>query len=583
MAFFWNLLSLLGGLSLFLFGMNLMGQGLEKRAGARLKDFLARLTSNRFRALLLGIAVTALIQSSSAVTVMAVGFVNSGLLSLSQVTGIVMGANVGTTVTAWLISLTQIEGDGLLLHLFKPTTFTPILAFVGILFYLFSKREGRRTTGTVLLGFAVLMFGMETMSAAVKPLADVPAFGEALLWFQNPLLGVLAGAVLTAILQSSSASIGILQALSTAGQLTLGAAIPIVLGQNIGTCVTTLLSAVGANRNAKRTAFIHLYFNLLGSILLLSGFYLLHALLRFPFVNDTATAFQIALIHTAFNLLATLVLFPLASWLERLAVYTVPEARSEESPTLLDKRLLTSPSLAVARSYAVCREMAAQALSNVRTSFSLLCAYDRERRNELEEREARVDRMEDEIGSYLVSIGSKNMTERESFEITALLHLINDLERISDHALNLAQAAEALTAPSCHLSAEAREDLRVLLAALEEILALTERAFCHADTEAARQVEPLEQTIDRLEEEARQRGVERLRSNRCSLESGFLFSDLLGDLERIADHCSNVAEICLSENEQSIRTHAAAQERRKAAQETFDRLYQDYRARFRLP
>ena len=328
MELLWNGLSLMGGLSLFLFGMHLMGQGLEKRAGERLKDFLSRLTSSRFRGLLLGIAVTALIQSSSAVTVMAVGFVNSGLMTLSQVTGIVMGANIGTTVTAWLISLTQLEGESFFLRLLKPATFTPILAFVGILFYLFSKRETRQITGSIFLGFAVLIFGMDTMSAAVKPLSNLPAFGEVFLWFQNPLLGVLVGTLLTAILQSSSASIGILQALSSAGQITVGAAIPIIMGQNIGTCVTTLISSVGANRNAKRTAMIHLYFNLIGTGVLLGAFSLLRATLRLPFVNDTVTAFQIALIHTLFNLLCTVLLFPLVPWLEQLAVRTVPEKKT---------------------------------------------------------------------------------------------------------------------------------------------------------------------------------------------------------------------------------------------------------------
>ena len=328
MELFWNGLSLLGGLSLFLFGMNLMGEGLEKRAGVRLKALLARLTASRFRGLLLGIVVTALIQSSSAVTVMAVGFVNSGLITLSQVTGIVMGANIGTTVTAWLISLTQLEGDSFFLRLFKPSTFTPILAFVGIVCYLFSKREQRRITGSVLLGFSVLMFGMDAMSAAVMPLANVPAFGEDLLWFQNPLLGMLAGAAFTAILQSSSASIGILQALSSAGQLTVGAAIPIIMGQNIGTCVTTLLSSVGTHRNAKRAAMVHLYFNAIGTAVLLTAFSVLRAFVSLSFIHETVSAFEIALIHTLFNLLCTILLFPLAPWLERLAVHTVPEKKT---------------------------------------------------------------------------------------------------------------------------------------------------------------------------------------------------------------------------------------------------------------
>ncbi|MBQ3014252.1 MAG: Na/Pi cotransporter family protein, partial [Clostridia bacterium] len=417
----------------------------------------------------------------------------------------------------------------------------------------------------------------------VKPLSTVPAFGEALLWFQNPLLGVLAGALFTAILQSSSASIGILQALAGAGQLTVGATIPIIMGQNIGTCVTTLISSVGANRNAKRTAMIHLYFNVIGTALLLGAFSLLRATVRLSFINDTVTAFQIALIHTLFNLLCTALLFPLAPWLERLAVRTVPGKENEkEEHAFLDERLLTSPSLAVAQSHAVCKDMAVRALSNARMSFALLQIYDQNQHAEIEKSEGEIDRMEDEIGNYLVSIGSKNMSEKDSFEVTSQLHLINDLERISDHALNLAQAAEQATASHPPFSEGAKQDLQVLCNALEEILWLTERAFCHGESDAAWQIEPLEQVIDKLEEEARQQGVERLRNNGCSIESGFLFSDMLGDLERIADHCSNVAQLCLATREQSFRTHESLQNRRNAAGADFDRLYEMYRSKFSI-
>ena len=583
MDFFGNILSLIGGLALFLFGMNNMGQGLEKRAGKRLKGLLERLTSSRFRGLLLGIAVTALIQSSSAVTVMAVGFVNSGLMSLSQVIGIVMGANIGTTVTSWLLSLTQLEGDCFLLRLFKPASFTPILALIGIVFYMFSKKDSRRSTGGILLGFAVLMFGMDAMSAAVKPLSSVPAFGQALLWFQNPILGVLAGAVLTAIIQSSSASVGILQALAGAGQLTVGAAIPIIMGQNIGTCVTTLISAVGANRNAKRAAMIHLYFNIIGTVVILSAYTGLDALLNFAFAADNITAVEIAVIHTLFNLLCTVLLFPFANLLERLAVRTVPD-REEESggETVLDERLLTSPALAVARSRAVAEEMAELAVANVRDAFSLLENYNEKKRLALAENEVHIDRIEDEIGNYLVSIGSRNMSESDSVEITALLHLIGDIERISDHALNLAEAAEQLANTASPLSEAEKKDLRVLISALDEILSLSIEAFCRHEREAALRVEPLEQVIDGLKAEIGARNIERLRTNESGVEASFLFADMLGDLERIADHCSNIAGVLLSMSEREMRVHDYLNRVRRDENSAFDSLYQRYRARFRL-
>ena len=580
MELFWNLLSLLGGLALFLFGMNLLGQGLEKRAGNRLKGLLGRLTAGRFRALLLGTAVTALIQSSSAVTVMAVGFVNSGLMSLSQVIGIIMGANLGTTATSWLISLTQLEGDGFLLRLLKPSSFTPILASVGIILYLFPKRDSRRSTGGILLGFAVLMFGMETMSEAVKPLASLPAFSEVLLWFQNPLLGILAGALLTAILQSSSASMGILQALSSAGSLTVGAAIPIVMGQNIGTCVTALLASIGTNRNAKRAAMIHLYFNLIGTVILLAAFSLLRWLGMLAYAENAITAVGIAVVHTLFNLLCTLLLFPFARWLEWLAVRTVPDKKEDNGEVMLDRRLLASPALAVARSRTVSEELASLAVQNARQAFLLLQKYDGVSKRQIEEREACIDHTEDEIGNYLISIGSRNVSEDDSVEITALLHLIGDFERISDHALNLAEAAEQLSASQ--LSAEARSDLQTLTAALDEILTLSLQAFCMRDREAAWHVEPLEEVIDDLKERARTRSIERLRQSMCDLDAGLLLSDVLNDLERIADHCSNVALVMLSSSEQDLRVNTYLDRVRQNASNTFRSLYERYRLQFRI-
>lgn len=583
MTLFWNILSLLGGLSLFLFGMSLMGEGLERRAGKRLKGLLGRLTSNRFYGLLLGIGVTALIQSSSAVTVMAVGFVNSGLMTLGQSIGIIMGANIGTTVTSWLLSLWQIEGGSFLFQLLKPSSFTPVLALIGVVLYLFLKREEHRYTGLILLGFSVLMFGMDAMSGAMKPLSELPAFQRIFLLFSNPLLGVLTGAVMTAILQSSSASVGILQALSLTGVLRIEAAIPLIMGQNIGTCVTSLLASVGAGIHAKRTAMVHLYFNLIGTVALLIPFFLLRGLGNAAFLQGEAGAVEIALIHTFFNVISTLILFPLAGFLERLAILSVRDRKGSEREevVLLDPRLLTSAALAVSRSRSVSEEMACLALDNVRQSFSLFWKYDETIFLQIEKTEGRIDRLEDELGSYLVAIGDRNIAEVENREINVLLHLIGEFERISDHALNLAQVARARFLEESDLPQVQNEEVEILFSAVGEIAELATEAFCQNDSTLAARVEPLEEVIDSLRMQIHALYVERLQKGECRKTSGLAIADLLINLERIADHCSNIAaRLLTAANHQP--PHAYLQYVRTSGQETFSEWYGYYQKRYQI-
>lgn len=583
MSLFLQILSLIGGLAMFLFGMKIMGQGLEKRAGNRLKGLLEKLTASRFHALLLGTVVTALLQSSSAVTVMAVGFVNSGLMSLEQVTGVIFGANLGTTLTAWLLSLTQLNGAGFFLQLLKPSFFTPILSLIGVLFYLFSKKESRRDVGGILLGFSLLMFGMERMSEAVQPLSELPAFREVLLVFQNPFLGVLAGMLITALLQSSTASIGILQALSGAGQLTVRAAIPIVMGQNIGTCVTTLLSSIGTEKNAKRTAFIHLYFNVIGTAVLLLLFYTFSWIFDFSFAEENIDAVGIAAVHTSFNVICTALLFPFGKWLEKLAIQTVPDGAAQmENVDFLDKRLLTSPALAVERSRLMTVNMAKSAIENMQNSFALLFDYDRKKREKLDKNEARVDRMEDEIGNYLIAIGSRNLSEADSIEVTALLHLIVNFERIADHAVHIAQAAEHVDNEKTEWDGVAEKDLRLLMRAVEEITALSLQTFEKEDREAARKVEPLEQVIDELKNEIMTRSILRLQENACGVAIGFLMSDILNDLERIAAHCSNIAGIYLSVSERTLRVHDCLDRTNLRSNPSYRAWLRHYRMQFCL-
>lgn len=575
-----NILELLGGLALFLYGMNVMGASLEKRAGGSLKKILATITGNPLSGFLLGLGVTAVIQSSSATTVMVVGFVNSGIMTLRQAINVIMGANVGTTVTAWLLSLTGIEGDSLFITLLKPTSFTPVLAFIGIIMYMFLKDRRRKDTGAALLGFAVLMFGMDMMSGAVKPLADVPEFGNILLLLSNPIFGVLAGALLTAIIQSSSASVGILQALSATGQVTFGSAIPIIMGQNIGTCVTALISSVGANRNAKRAAMVHLYFNIIGTVVLLILFYAADGIFHFAFTANPANQAGIAIVHTVFNVLCTTMLFPFGRQLERLACLTVKDDGQAEELQMLDDRLLGTPSIAVARCSELTKKMGRLSCNALKEAIALLEEYEPKAAQAIYDAEAMADKYEDKLGDFLVKLATRDMSREDSNEASKLLHLIGDFERISDHAVNLVESAEEMRTKGIRLSYDAQHGLSVLYSAIVEILDLTEAAFCNGDMKAASLVEPLEQVVDRLRSTIKMQHVMRLQNGQCTIEGGFILNDITTSLERASDHCSNIAVCILDMASNNFEMHGYLQHIKDGSTEEFNRNFKMYMERY---
>ena len=550
-----NVLSLIGGLCLFLFGMNVMGQALERRAGGKLRSLLGKMTTNRAAGLVTGLGVTAVIQSSSATTVMVVGFVNSGLMTLKQAINVIMGANIGTTVTAWILSLAGIDSGNVFVSLLKPTSFTPVLALVGIIFYMFSKNAKRKDTGMILLGFATLMFGMDAMSAAVSGLRDVPAFAQLFLLFKNPVLGVLAGAILTAIIQSSSASVGILQALAVTGQVSYGAAIPIIMGQNIGTCITAILSSVGANKNAKRAALVHLSFNLIGTAVWLAVFCLVRAILHPVLLDAPASLLGIAVAHSAFNVLCTLLMLPLAGMLEKLVCRLVPDAKKPETETELDKRLLATPPIALARCREVTADMAVCAVGALRDALAILSDYTPEAAEKIRAAEEKTDQYEDRLGTYLVELSTMPISSDDSHEAAKLLKVIGDFERISDHAVNLVESAEELEEKGLKLSKPAEKELAVLTAAVDEILGLSLTAFTDNDLSAAALVEPLEQVIDELKEKLRTHHILRMQQGQCGMEAGFVWSDLLTDLERVSDHCSNIAGCVTDMSEGNLNLH----------------------------
>lgn len=538
-----GVLAMIGGLALFLYGMNAMGNGLEKLSGGKLEAILEKLTSNTIKAVLLGAGVTAVIQSSSATTVMVVGFVNSGIMKLSQVIGIIMGANVGTTITSWILSLTGIESSNLFIKFLKPSSFTPILAVIGVAFLLFAKSEKKKNIGNILIGFAILMFGMEAMSDAVKPLANVPEFTDILLMFRNPILGMIAGAILTAVLQSSSASIGILQALCVTGAVSYGAALPIIMGQNIGTCITAILSSVGANKNAKRAASVHLYFNIIGTAIFMIVFYIINIFVHFNFMTESAGPAGIAVIHTIFNILSTIVLLPFANVLEKLAIATVKdgEVQKDNEFQTLDVRFLETPGFAIKLCKDMSVKMADIARDALLKAIGLYDNYDDEIADEVKELEGRVDNYEDEIGSYLLKLSSKDLTKSDNNILSLILHCIGDFERISDHAVNIMETAKEMKRKKLNFSDEARTELDILIKAVTDILNKAVTAFENVDIKKAKTVEPLEEVIDSLNNELKNRHVERLRDGKCTIELGFVLSDLTTNLERIADHCSNIA------------------------------------------
>lgn len=574
-------LEMIGGLCLFLFGMNIMGQALERRAGSRLRTTLSKMTGKTMTGFLTGLVVTAIIQSSSATTVMVVGFVNSGLMTLKQAIGVIMGANIGTTVTAWLLSLGGISGDAVWVQLLKPTSFTPVLALIGIIMYMFSRDSRKNDTGMILLGFATLMFGMDTMSGAVSGLRDVPAFREMFVAFTNPLLGVLAGAALTAIIQSSSASVGILQALALSGQVSYGAAIPIIMGQNIGTCVTALISSVGTSRNAKRAAVVHLSFNVIGTIVWLTAFCIVRTVAAPAILGESATMYGIAIAHSAFNIACTAILLPASGLLERLAIRLVPDGRKKESEVTLDERLLATPPLALEQCSVVTEDMAYYAAGAMKKAIECVSDFDLKAAQEVRDSEDETDKYEDMLGTYLLKLGAEPLSDENSEEVTELLKLIGDFERIGDHAVNVIESAEELHEKQLEFSRSAKYELSVMSSAVCEVLDLAVKAFADNDAQAAKAVEPLEQVVDDLKNELRTRHILRMKKGECSIEAGFVWSDLLTDLERASDHCSNIALCVLDMKKHTLSAHETQHEREDVPE--FSDQYRRYSEKYALP
>ena len=574
-------LEMIGGLCLFLFGMNIMGQALERRAGSRLRTTLSKMTGKTMTGFFTGLVVTAIIQSSSATTVMVVGFVNSGLMTLKQAIGVIMGANIGTTVTAWLLSLGGISGDAVWVQLLKPTSFTPVLALIGIIMYMFSRDSRKNDTGMILLGFATLMFGMDTMSGAVSGLRDVPAFREMFVAFTNPLLGVLAGAALTAIIQSSSASVGILQALALSGQVSYGAAIPIIMGQNIGTCVTALISSVGTSRNAKRAAVVHLSFNVIGTIVWLTAFCIVRTVAAPAILGESATMYGIAIAHSAFNIACTAILLPASGLLERLAIRLVPDGRKKESEVTLDERLLATPPLALEQCSVVTEDMAYYAADAMKKAIECVSDFDPKAAQEVRDSEDETDKYEDMLGTYLLKLGAEPLSDENSEEVTELLKLIGDFERIGDHAVNVIESAEELHEKQLEFSRSAKYELSVMSSAVCEVLDLAVKAFADNDAQAAKAVEPLEQVVDDLKNELRTRHILRMKKGECSIEAGFVWSDLLTDLERASDHCSNIALCVLDMKKHTLSAHETQHEREDVPE--FSDQYRRYSEKYALP
>lgn len=576
-----NFLALFGGLAMFLFGMNIMGQSLERRASGQLRTILEKMTTKKFAGLLTGLGVTAVIQSSSATTVMVVGFVNSGLMTLKQSINVIMGANIGTTVTAWILSLAGIDSSNMFIRLLKPSSFTPVLALIGIVLYMFFKDEKKKDTGTILLGFSTLMFGMETMSGAVSALGDIPAFQNLFIMFKNPVLGVIAGAVLTAVIQSSSASVGILQALAVTGQVSYGAAIPIIMGQNIGTCVTAMISSVGANKNAKRAAMVHLSFNVIGTAVWLTVFCVIKAIFSPLILDDSASLFGIAVAHSIFNILCTVLMLPLTGFLEKIVIRLVPDSEKPEAKEELDERLLATPPIALERCNTIAIDMAKTSVSALKESLKLFTAYSPKLAHSIRKKEEKADHYEDILGTYLVKLSTMQINKKDSNEAAKLLKIIGDFERISDHAVNLLESAEEMQNKSLSFTESALSELSVLSAAVNEVLDLSLDAFANNDLSAAYMVEPLAQAIDRLKEKLRTNHIIRLQNGNCSIDVGFVLSDILTDLERTSDHCSNIAGCIIDISHDNMNIHESLREIRNDS-EVFRKNYKDYKAKYAL-
>lgn len=580
--FIFEIFSFLGGLAFFLYGMNVMSDGLEKMAGGKLEYILKKITSNKYKALLLGLVITMVIQSSSAMTVMLVGLVNSGIMTLNQSIGVIMGSNIGTTVTSWILSLAGLEGDNFLIKFLKPDSFAPLLAFIGIAMIMLCKSEKKKDAGKILVGFGVLMFGMDVMSSAVEPLKENEAFKNILTAFSNPVIGVLAGTIFTAIIQSSSASVGILQALSMTGQITYGMAIPIIMGQNIGTCVTSLISSIGVSKNAKKVAIVHITFNLIGTLIFLILFYICDTIINFAFVDATINPFNIAIVHTIFNVTTTIMLFPFTKQLEKIANRVIKSDESQDKTELIDDRLLNAPSIAIARCRELTIDMCHFAKDALLSSITLLESFDEKKADDIEFMEKETDNYEDKLGSFLVKLSRKSLSVEESHMSSLLLNSIGDIERISDHALNIVNSAEEIKDKNIRFSDEGNNEIKTMCSALCEIMELTYMAFETNNTEIAKRVEPLEQVIDSLKQNLKNSHIQRLQKGNCTIETGFVFNDLITNFERVADHCSNIAACIIQIKRDNLETHEYLNNIKRQGNHEFDTLFNEYEKKYSL-
>ncbi len=577
-----NIFTLLGGLALFLFGMSTMSNGLEKTAGGKLEKILRKMTDKPIKALILGAGITATIQSSSAVTVMLVGLVNSGIMQLGQAIGVIMGSNIGTTVTAWLLSLAGIESDNIFVSLLKPSSFSPIVAFIGILLIMVAKKQKLKDIGSICMGFAVLMFGMEFMSDSMSPLAEMEEFRNLMVMFNNPLLGLAVGVIMTAIIQSSSATVGILQALSLTGALSYNMAIPIIMGQNIGTCITAVISSIGVSKNAKRVSVVHVYFNLIGTAILLSAFYGANAVFDFAFADSSIDPAGIAIVHSIFNIVTTVVLFPFSKQLEKLAVKTVKDKNEKTKETFIDDRLLGTPALAVSecRNYTV--EMGKKAIETLLDSVSLVSEFDSKLAESVVENEGILDNYEDKLGTFLVKVSAQELTNEDSNTVSTLLHAIGDFERIGDHAVNIMKTAKEINEKGISFSDEAKKELAVAENAIREILEITRIAFSENKPEIALEVEPLEQVIDGLLKKIKSRHISRLTDGNCTIELGFILSDLITNYERVSDHCSNIAVCVIRISDSMFDIHQYLNDYKTTDNPEFREKYKSYKLKYSI-
>ena len=575
-----SIISMLGGLALFLFGMHQLSAGLEKMAGGKMESVLRKVTSKRILALILGAGVTAAIQSSSAVTVMLVGLVNSGIMQLSQSISVIMGSNIGTTITAWILSLTGIDSSNFFVNMLKPANFSPVVALIGVVLIMIGKKQKQKDIGSICVGFAVLMYGMTIMSDSVEALAEIPEFVSILTFFKNPVMGVLVGVVFTAIIQSSSASVGVLQALSMTGAITYGAAIPIIMGQNIGTCVSSLLASMGTSKNAKRVAMVHILFNVIGSVICLTAWLIADGIIKFAFTDMVVEPFNIAILHSIFNIVTTVMLFPFSSLLEKLVKLIIRDAQEKEAVVLLDDRLMTVPSFAVAKAESVTGEMASLAKKSVKSAVALLDRYDDKTAQLVEEMEDKIDRYEDELGTYLVKLSKKEISENDSKKISKILHTINDFERIGDHASNILDTAKEMHEKKISFSQDAKEELENLNDAISEILSITVKSFKNDDTELAEIVEPLEEVIDEIIDHVKSHHIERLTRGECTIELGFILSDMLTNYERISDHCSNIAVAVIEAQREMFDAHEYLNNVKKNGEGRYYEYFEKYKKQY---